>query len=202
MNPRIESELERVISQIVAGPRLAVIGSTQFWDAGSPALCEAIARELAAIEQLVALTGGMDGVGQTFAEAYEAARRSNGLPVNLYHLLPRGSARQDSGTTLIAGGDFHERREILGLAAQIYLVIEGGPGTEHEAAVAVSRGVAMIPVGRSGGHARELHAALKAPCESATNDWELLASSEATCDAVAAAVARLVKSDLERDDKQ
>lgn len=198
MKPRIESELARVASHLAAGPRLAVIGSTEFWDADSPALCEGIARELAAIEPLVALTGGMNGVGQTFAEAYETARRAAGLPVNLYHLLPRGVELQKSGTTLAAGEDFHERREILGLAAQIYLVIEGGPGTEHEAAVATGRDAAVIPVGRSGGAAGEMYPLLKALPEAAEEDWLLLADRNALYTDTAAAVGRIVRGLLQR----
>lgn len=198
MNLRIESELIHVASHVAAGPRLAVIGSTEFWDADSAALCETIAIELAAIEPLIALTGGMNGVGQTFAEAYEAARRVAGLPVNLYHLLPRGVVLQKSGTTLAAGEDFHERREILGRAAQIYLVIEGGPGTEHEAAVATGRGAAVIPVGRSGGAAGEMFPLLEPLPEAAHDDWLLLADRNVLCTATAAAVGRIVRGLLQR----
>lgn len=198
MNPHIESELQRVASQLAAGPRLAVIGSTEFWDADSPALCEAIARELAAIEPLVVLTGGMNGVGQTFAEAYEAARLASGLPANLYHLLPHGTLLQMSGTTLGAGNDFHERREILGLAAQIYLVIEGGPGTEHEAAVATAYDAALIPVGRSGGAAGDMYPLLKPPPEVMHDDWLLLGDRNVQCMVTAAAVGRIVRVLLQR----
>lgn len=198
MNSHIESELEQVVSRLATGPRLAVIGSTQFWDADSPELCEAIARELAAIEPLVVLTGGMNGVGQTFAEAYEAARQASGLPANLYHLLPHGTLLQSSGRTLGAGEDFHERREILGLAAQIYLAIEGGPGTEHEAAVASASGAAMIPVGRSGGAAGDLYPLLKPLPEVVLDDWLLLGDRNVHCEVTAAAVGRIVRVLLQR----
>ncbi|BBO32168.1 hypothetical protein [Lacipirellula parvula] len=198
MNPRIESELERALVRLAAGPRLAVIGSTEFWDAGSPALCEAIAGELAAIEPLVALTGGMNGVGQTFAEAYETARKANGLPVNLYHLLPHGTLLQRSGTTLGAGEDFNQRREVLGRAAQIYLVIEGGPGTEHEAAVATAHGAALIPVGRSGGAAGDIYPLLEPLPEAAPDDWRLLGERDVLYTSTAAAVGRIVRTLLQR----
>jgi len=132
------------------GPRLVVIGSTKFWGQDSARICEAIAVDLAAIDELVAVTGGVAGVGQTFGQVFSATRNAMSKPENLYHLLPRGLEPCDSGITIGAGDDFFERREILGRLGQIYLMIEGGPGTQHEAEVAVSKGFPVIPAARPG----------------------------------------------------
>src|SRR5262245_25029797 len=166
-----DAEARTVGVAITPGPRLVVIGSTSFWGADSRPLCEAIAADLAGDAGLVALTGGMDGVGLTFGRAFAAARRAAGRPEDLFHLLPRGMGPCDSGITLGAGIDYHDRREVLGRIGHAYLVIEGGPGTEHEAAVAAGRGVAVIPVGRTGGHAGELFPRVHCPPGFPAADW-------------------------------
>jgi predicted Rossmann-fold nucleotide-binding protein len=140
-----DSEARMVGEAVTPGCRLVVIGSTSFWGADSRVLCEAIAADLAGVAGLVTLTGGMDGVGLTFGRAFAAAQRVAGCPETLFHLLPRGTGPCDSGVTLEAGIDYHDRREVLGRVGDAYLVIEGGPGTEHEAAVAAGRGVPIIP---------------------------------------------------------
>ena len=49
------------------------------------------------------------------------------------------------GTTMI------DRREVLARVAPVYICVEGGPGTEYEARVALAQGAILIPVGRFGG---------------------------------------------------
>ena len=188
-----DAEAQRVNAAIAPGPRLVVIGSTSFWGPDSRQLCEAIAANLARVAGLVALTGGMDGVGLAFGRAFADARRGAGLPGNMFHLLPRGMGPCDSGVTLGAGIDYHDRREVLGRVGHAYLVIEGGPGTVHEAAVAASRGVPVIPLGRTGGHAGELHPQVRCPPGLPAADWDLLADAGASHERVVAAVGRLVR---------
>jgi hypothetical protein len=197
MESPYDSEAIRVSSAIAPGRRLVVIGSTSFWGPDSRSLCEAIAADLAALAKLVVLTGGMDGVGLTFGRAFADARRSAGQPENLFHLLPRGRGPCNNGITLSAGIDYHESREVLGRVGHAYLVIEGGPGTEHEAAVAAGRGAPVIPVGRTGGHAGALHSRASCPPFLPRADWDLLADVGASHSQVVAAVGRLVRLALE-----
>ncbi len=70
MMSQFDAEAKSLNAVFPPGPRLVVIGGTSFWGADSRQLCEAIAADLAAIAELVALTGGMDGVGLTFGRAY------------------------------------------------------------------------------------------------------------------------------------
>jgi hypothetical protein len=195
---QFDAEAITLGAAITPGPRLVVIGSTSFWGHDSCQLCEAIAADLAGVAVLVALTGGMDGVGLTFGRTLAAARRAAGQPENLFHLLPRGMGPCDSGVTLGAGIDYHDRREVLGRVGHAYLVIEGGPGTEHEAAVAAGRGAPVIPLGRTGGHAGELHRWASCPPGFPRADWDLLADVSVPLKQVVAAVGRLVWLSLAR----
>ena len=189
-NSQFDAEAAAIIAQLGAEPRIVVIGSTSFWGADSEALTVAIAAELARIAGLVAVTGGMEGVGMTFGRAFAAARRELGRPEEVFHVLPRRSWECDHGVTLHAGNGFYERREILGRVAKVYPVIEGGPGTAHEAAVAYAHGATVIPVGRTGGVAGELFEGRERPAWVTAGDWELL--GHGTGD-VAAGVATIVQ---------
>lgn len=188
-----DAEARSVGAAITPGPRLVVVGSTSFWGHDSHQLCEAIAAELVEFAALVVVTGGMDGVGLTFGRAFAAARRAAGQSENLFHLLPRGMGPCDSGVTLGAGVDYHDRREVLGRVGHAYLVIEGGPGTVHEVTVAAGRGVPVIPVGRTGGHAGKLHPQLSLRPGFPAADWDLLADAVAPHGQVVAAVGRVVR---------
>ncbi len=128
MVDRLDEEATSVVASIAAGPRLAVIGSTSFWGADSRELCEMCAGELALIESLVAITGGMDGVAITFGKSFATARTKASLCENLFHLLPCGLGPCDCGVTLGAGVDFHERREILGRVGHVYFGHRGRTG--------------------------------------------------------------------------
>ncbi len=191
-----QSEANVVIRQISPGPRLVVIGSTKFWGQDSARICEAIAQDLAAIDELVAVTGGVAGVGQTFGQAFSAARKAMSKPENMYHLLPRGIGPCDSGITIGAGDDFFERREILGRLGQIYLMIEGGPGTQHEAEVAVSKGFPVIPAARTGGHAGEFFRYGEMPPGIQPEDWRTLAQTTAPIRNLVGSVRKIVRSIL------
>lgn len=200
-NP-IDEEATSVVASIPPGPRLAVMGSTSFWRPDSRHLCEMIARDLALIDRLMVLTGGMDGVGIAFGKSFTAARTQASLPENLFHLLPRGLGPCDCGVTLGAGIDFHERREILGRVGNVCLVIEGGPGTEHEVAVASFRQIPVIPLGQTGGHAGDMYSQLARPKWAADADWALLGDANASHGEVVLGVRRLVHAAISIDAEQ
>lgn len=192
----LDAETRAVMSRISPGPRLVVIGSTSFWGPDSARICDAIAENLAELEDLVAVTGGMDGVGLSFGRAFSEARKALAKPEKLYHLLPAGFGPCDSGVTIDAGYDFFERREVLGRLGQIYLMIEGGPGTEHEAQVAVSKGFPIIPVARTGGHAGSIYHSVPIPPGIRAEDWRILSDAEAPHEDLIEAVRRIVETFL------
>jgi hypothetical protein len=198
MDDRLKAEAESLDSVIATGPRLVVLGSTSFRGEDGRKLCQSLAAGLAKVAPLIVLTGGMDGVGRVFERSFAKARQTASLPENLYHLLPRGFGPCDTGVTLVTGIDLRERREVLGRLSDVCLVIEGGPGTEHEVAVATSRRIPLVPLGRSSGHAGELHARLLCPLWAPASDWALLGDRSASHGTVVSAVRRLVQAALAR----
>lgn len=95
----------------------------------------------------------------------------------ILQLLPTDFDPADYGKTIFVGDDVAIRREVLGQVSVLYLVVEGGPGTEHEAAVAMANNATLVPVGRSGGCAKELYSQLNNPKFASDGDWQILGES-------------------------
>ena len=115
----------------------------------------------------------------------------------MYHLVPEGCSPSDFGTTLFAGKDYRERREILARLASAYLIIEGGPRTVHEAEVARGRGAVLLPVGRSGGFAGKLFPTLPCPQGVKPEDWDQLNDSLVHCEDLVETAGRILVTLLE-----
>src|SRR5262249_55982329 len=151
MREHFDREAQRVGALFPGGPRVVVVGSTSFWHGESESTCMQVGRLLAEIPRLVLITGGVEGVGGATGRSFFQACRESGQEPRVYHVLPEGEEVWDYGQTLFAGQDMTERREVLARLSDLYLAIEGGPGTVHEAAVACARNAVVVPVGRSGG---------------------------------------------------
>jgi hypothetical protein len=178
------------------GPRIVVIGSTSFWHDESEQTCVHIGRLLAVVPEQVLITGGVEGVGETTGRSFFQARREAGEEPRVYHLLPEGEEAWDYGETFFAGSDMTERREILARLADLYLAVEGGPGTVHEAEVASARNAVVLPVGRSGGYSAVLYPRMKCPPAVDEQTWAVLGSSASTPEETAVAAVRAVHACL------
>jgi len=190
---RYDQEARRLVAVLPRGPRVAVLGSTDFWHADSERTCTQIGRLLASIPGLVLLTGGVEGIGEAVGRSFFHARRDSGHEPRVYHVLPEGAGAWDYGETLFAGSDMAERREVLGRLAGVFVMLEGGPRAGHEADVASAHGAVVIPVGRSGGYAAALYDWTGRPPAIDAAPWAVLGSSESTPDETAGAVLHAVQ---------
>jgi len=198
MSTAFDDEAASVSARIPAGPRVAVIGSTSFWHEASARTCDNIGKCLADLDGVLLLTGGVTGVGERVGRAYADVRARRGRTPGVIHVLPRGYPAWDYGTTLFAGDDMSERREILGRLAGTFVVVEGGPGTAHEATVAAAHGAVLIPVASSGGHAGALYPQLERPPMDEAAAWKVLVDPQATSRTIARAVAEIVDRSVRR----
>src|SRR4051794_297086 len=123
---RFDQEARRLEVVLPPGPRIAVLGSTDFWHADSERTCSQIGRLLAGIPELVLLTGGVEGIGEAVGRSFYQARRDSGQVPRVYHVLPEGEEAWDYGETVFAGSDMTERREVLGRLSGVFLMMEGG----------------------------------------------------------------------------
>jgi len=193
---RFDDEATAAGTSLPAGVRVAIIGSTAFWHDESQETCTEIGRRLASVENITLLTGGVTGVGECTGRAFAEACRTLERTPRAFHILPRGCSAWDYGTTLFAGENMGERREILGRLAQVFIVVEGGPGTEHEAAVAKAHGAVLVPVGRSGGVAGALYQEAPRPPFVDARAWESLGDPDSPPRTVAEAAVEIVLASL------
>eukprot|EP00443_Scrippsiella_acuminata_P064634 CAMPEP_0115470694 /NCGR_PEP_ID=MMETSP0271-20121206/52139_1 /TAXON_ID=71861 /ORGANISM="Scrippsiella trochoidea, Strain CCMP3099" /LENGTH=473 /DNA_ID=CAMNT_0002897855 /DNA_START=23 /DNA_END=1445 /DNA_ORIENTATION=- len=140
---------------------------------------EHIAEKLgaAAGSKILFLTGGMPGVQETFAKHCGDGSR-------VWNLVPIGhQSGYGSGTDIHAGTDLEARKAIFGLVGDAYITVEGGPGVSAEAKVAHERGVAVLPLRRTGGASDGMfdfpQKALQKPHFASEEQWSLLASQDA-----------------------
>jgi hypothetical protein len=192
-----EQAAERLAALLPEGPRIAVLGSTDFWHAQSERTCTEIGRLLAALPGLVLLTGGVEGIGEAVGRSFHQVRRAAGQEPRVYHVLPEGEPPWDYGLTLFAGSDMSERREVLGRLARLYLLVEGGPRAGHEVEVATAQGATVLPVGRSGGHAAGLYERMECPAAIDSDMWAVLGSTASTPEQTARAVVWAVQRCLD-----
>jgi hypothetical protein len=196
---RFDVEVKEIAGQLPLGPRIGIIGSSSLWGEDSGEICEAIGNQLGAIPELVLLTGGVPGVGERVGRSFFERRQQLSLDPCTYHILPRGSGSWDYGVTLYGGESMMDRREILGRLARIYLVIEGGPGTVHEASIAHAAGATVVPVGRTGGCSRNIYLDIPCPSPRLESEWQLLNDEAASIERIGVAANRIVRIQLGLD---
>ena len=96
------------------------------------------------------------------------------------------------GSTAIPNGCRSDRREILGRLASVYISIEGGPGTEHEAEIAIGSGARIVPIGPTGGFSAGAHRAAPPPAPELDSEWECLGDDNAPIERVGLAAECIV----------
>jgi hypothetical protein len=196
MRGSFDDEARRIDALLPQGPRVAILGSTDFWHADSERTCAEVGRLLAGIPGLVLLTGGVEGIGEAVGRSFFQARCQAGKEPGVYHVLPKGAPAWDYGETLFAGSDMTERREVLGRLSGVFVLIEGGPRAGHEADVASAHGAVVIPARRSGGYAAALYGRTSCPPAIDADTWEVFGASASAPEEAARGVLRAVQACL------
>lgn len=192
-HPTYDEIAANLLQEIKAEKRLAIIGSQSFHSHISRSICEATGRELAKIENLVLLTGGVTGIGETVGRSFWDARKQLGKLPQVDRILPQGSQVWDYGITLFGGLSMSDRRAILARMASLYLAIEGGPGAAQEVNQAMTFGGRIIPIGSTGGFAQKLYQSVRCPPNIDPKLWNLLGAAETSPPEIAGAIAQIIK---------
>lgn len=178
---------------------IAIVGSADFYNQDSPALCDAIGRELASSSadlrnRICLWTGANADVPKRLARAYHDQCCQGVLKQkpHVYHLAPAGyECDWDFGGKVQAGWDMSERRRLLATLATVVLSVEGGPGTADEMTQALQSGVPLVPLVRSGGASASMFGAptnIPRPPNVPAEDWDLLSNQQAPIKKCAKAV--------------
>ena len=190
---QFDAEAQGILQALPPEPKVVVIGSGSFWGHDTEQICVAIGVQLATIENLVMITGGITGIGEAVGRSFCTARSNSGLNAQTYHILPRGSGEWDYGVTLHGGDTMEDRREILGRLAKMYISIEGGPGTVHEARVAQQELAFLIPVARTGGFSQDIYSRVECPRHKLVQQWQTLNDPDASVEEIGLSVLRIIR---------
>ncbi len=182
--------------------QVAIIGSTSFFGKSTEAICYATGRKLAEMTDVAILTGGVSGIPEAVSRSFYQHRQGGGeCKPPVFHIQPQGFSPWDYGHNLNAGQTLKQRRLILAHAAPIYLLLEGGPGTEQEARWALGAGAIVLPVGCTDGFAGTLYeefAGIEWQAEEAREAWKLIGNKYAQPEVVATEIAFLIAQLLDQ----
>lgn len=192
-----DSEARRLSKELPPEPRLILIGSSSFWGSDTESICRATGERLAEIETMTLITGGVPGVGESVGRAFHKAREKRGIDSRIFHVMPVSSDPWDYAVTLFVGKNMLERREVLVRLGRVCLSLEGGPGTHHEATIALKRGSTLIPVGRTGGASGDFYSRMKCPEQLDLESWQSLGDPTLELFKLVDAINNLVVSSLE-----
>ncbi len=184
---------KQLVPKISSEHRVAIIGSTSFWGVNTEAICNATGRKLATLEEnLALLTGGVTGIPEAVSRSFWRECSQQNQPAPVYHIQPEGFEPWEYGTNLYGGKTLFERREILARMASVYVLIEGGPGAKQEAEVAIEAGAVVIPVGVTGGCAKQFYQKMCRPYYIPSELWQKLGQQNISSETVGEAIAQIL----------
>ena len=187
-------------------------GGTKFFSTIGEAVCKEIGTQLAQHQDVVLVTGGFFGVGDTVARSFFEERQKLDFLPNVYHVQAVRDAQDKSaqtrqnkdgtfqkvpyGGTVFVGDSVRERETLIATVLRTCILIEGGPGAAYEVEQFSWNGGVVVPVkvtgGAAGGGFNVPSSVLACPPRVQKEDWDLLGDTIATPTQIAQAVVRIV----------
>lgn len=210
---RLDQLKQEVLAKVpTSGRHIYVSGGTQFFSEKGEEVCKELGRALAEHPEVVLVTGGFYGVGETVGKSFHDARLKAGLPSNVWHVTAvkdemdkSSQTRQNKdgtflkvpyGETVFVGDSIRERETLIGCVLHTCVLIEGGPGASYEAEQFAWNGGLVVPLKMTGGAASGIFglpgSIFNCPPGASKSDWDLLGDTTATPSQVAEAATRLV----------
>eukprot|EP00929_Paragymnodinium_shiwhaense_P034498 TRINITY_DN1875_c1_g1_i1.p1 TRINITY_DN1875_c1_g1~~TRINITY_DN1875_c1_g1_i1.p1 ORF type:complete len:2704 (+),score=764.56 TRINITY_DN1875_c1_g1_i1:161-8272(+) len=193
-----DARAANVLKQLPRGLRVCILGGTSFQEQDSETLTKAIANAVGTqlADEVVVITGGLDGVQKAFGQGL-----GDSFP-SLVNLLPEGdSSHYGVGVDYHAGWDLAERMDVFGKLGDVYITIEGGPGVAKEARAAFRRGAMLIPMMSTGGASSGMFdfpiGAFERPSFATQEQWAKLVSRRAPAE-VAGTVVEMLQAIMAR----
>ena len=210
---RLSQLKQEVLSKIPAiGKHIYISGGTTFFSEKGEEVCRELGRALAEYPEVVLVTGGFFGVGETVGKSFYDARLKAGLTPNVWHVTAVKDAMDKSsqtrqnkdgtfmqvpyGETVFVGDSVRERETLIGCTLHTCVLVEGGPGASYEAEQFAWNGGLVVPLKMTGGAASGIfglpESIFSCPTGASKSDWDLLGDTTATPSQVAESATRLV----------
>ena len=199
-------------NKLPKGKLVYISGGTRFFSPSGEEICKELGKQLAQDLEVVLVTGGFYGVGETTARSFYNERIRMRRPSGVCHVVAVRDDQDKShqtrqnpdgtfqvvpyGETLFYGDSVRQREMLTPIVLDLCVLIEGGPGAAFEAQQFVWNGNCVIPVkvtgGAAGGSFNVPKTIVNKPPNVAESDWTMLGDSNASPVNIAASVCRIV----------
>lgn len=228
LNPKnAEQELEEMLqrklqlakmcselaSKLPKGKHVYISGGTKFFSSCGEEICKELGRRLAQDPEIILVTGGFYGVGETVGRSFHDERVRLKQPHGICHVIAvrddmdrSNQTRQNPdgtfppvpyGDTLFFGDSVRQRETLTPKVLDLCILVEGGPGAAFEAQQFTWNGHRVLPVrvtgGAAGGFFNIPQACFQKPPNVSESDWAWLGDEKATPTEIAGALARIVQ---------
>lgn len=229
LNPsKAENELKQMLKQkaeistlcsqlddkMPKGDHVYISGGTKFFSKNGEAISKEIGRQLANEEEVILVTGGFYGVGDTVGRSFFEERERLNRPHGVCHVVAERDEQDKSsqtrqnpdrtfppvpyGDTLFFGSSIRQREKLTPRVVRICVLIEGGPGAAFEAQQFVWNGHHVIPIritgGAAGGSFNVPSIVLIRPPNVMESDWSVLGDESSSPSDIGSAVVRIVRT--------
>ena len=215
---RQKAEVDELCSQLAArlpkGKHIYISGGTKFYSSCGEEICKELGRLLAQDPDIILVTGGFYGVGETVGRSFFDERARMKCCHGICHVIAikdnqdkSNQTRQNPdgtfppvpyGDTVFFGDSVRQREMLTPQVVDTCILVEGGPGAAFETQQFTWNGNRVIPVkvtgGAAGGSFNVPQAIFSKPPNVLESDWALLNNSEATPTEIAAAIVRIVRT--------
>ena len=211
------TQLTTSLSRLLPKQHLIYIsGGTKFFSTKGEEICKEFGRQLAK-KEVVVVTGGFYGVGETVGRSFSQERKRLQHPTEgVLHVIARQDEQDKStqtrqapdgsftappyGHTLVFGNSVRQREMLVPRVLEVCILVEGGPGAAFEAEQFSWNGHLVIPVPVTGGAASGMFDAPQSiftrPLGVEEADWSSLKDDSLSPSQIAAAMVRIVEAVL------
>ncbi len=210
----IANMCSQLSEQLPKGKLVYISGGTQFYSKNGKKICEELGKELAKDDEIVIISGGFYGVGETVSKSFYEQRLRYNKPHGVCHVVAvkdredkSNQTRQNAdltfspvpfGDTLFFGNSVRQREMLTPKVIDLCILIEGGPGAAFEAQQFVWNSNRVIPVkvtgGAAGGMFNVPSSVFNRPPKVQNKVWSMLSDSNATPTDIASAVFKIVQA--------
>ena len=189
-------------------------GGTKFFSKCGEEICKEIGKRLAENPELVLVTGGFYGVGETVGRSFHDARVARGEHHGVCHVVAEKDEQDKSnqtrqnpdgtfqvvpyGETLFICESVRQREMLTPKVIPVCILVEGGPGAAFEAQQFVWNGNQVIPIkvtgGAAGGKFNVPQTIFQKPSNVKDSDWACLSNEQASAAEIAGAVFHIVST--------
>ena len=207
----LRRKLEKALPK---GRKVYISGSAGFHNDKSEPICKELGKHLAREKDIVLVTGGFKGVGETVGRSFLKERKEKGFPENVVHVQAERDDDDKSeqtwqnpdltfqdvpyGKTLFFGNSVRQRERLTPKVIPLCVLIEGGSGASFEANQFLHNLHTVIPIkvtgGAAGGKFDSPRGLSIIPRGVKEVDWKTLEDASASPTAIAEAVTRIINS--------